>query len=97
MSTHTGKIGRLPQGIREQVNQRLDDGEPATKILGWLNGLTAVRGVLAAQFGGRAINEPNLSHWRRGGHQEWLKEQERRAAILELTQNWSGRGRPNPT
>lgn len=27
MSTHTGKIGRLPEAIREQLNQRLAGGE----------------------------------------------------------------------
>jgi len=34
--------------------------------------------VLAAEFGGSRINAQNLSNWRRGGYQHWLKQQERR-------------------
>lgn len=38
-TARTGKIARLPVAIREEVNRRLLDGEPASKILPWLNGL----------------------------------------------------------
>jgi hypothetical protein len=37
--TRNGKIARLPQEIREQVNRRLEDGEPGKQIAEWLNGL----------------------------------------------------------
>ena len=87
MSAHTGKIGRLPKRLREEVDQRLDNGEPGTEILVWLNGLPAVQAVLAARFGGKPISASNLTHWRTGGHQEWQKEQARLVALLDLMRN----------
>ena len=45
------------------------------------------RRVLAAEFGGSPINEQNLSNWRQGGYQDWLKQQERRATVRELTKD----------
>jgi hypothetical protein len=86
MSIHNGKIGRLPEVIREEVNQRLADGEPAGKLLAWLNGLPAVQAVLAGQFGGQPVTETNLSRWRTGGHQDWRTDQERRALVRELSE-----------
>jgi hypothetical protein len=87
MNAHNGKIGRLPGAIREQLNQRLADGEPARTVLVWLNALPEVQSVLAAQFAGQPVSEPNLSRWRTGGYQLWLKERERRAVVRELSEN----------
>ncbi len=87
IQTHNGKIARLPQVIREQLNRRLDDGELGGGLLEWLNALPAVQAVLAAEFGGSRINAQNLSNWRRGGYQHWLKQQERRNLVRELTEN----------
>lgn len=87
-TTHNGKIGRLPKLIRDELNRRLDDGEPGEHILEWLNGLPQVKPVLAKDFGsGGRINAQNLSNWRKGGHQEWLKQQERRALVRGLIEN----------
>ena len=72
--SHVGKIARLPSNIREQLNQRLLDGQPATVILPWLNDLPPVKEILAAQFDGAPIIRQNLDNWRQGGHQDWLKE-----------------------
>jgi hypothetical protein len=85
--SRNGKIARLPQLIREQLNRRLDDGEPGAGLLEWLNALPAVQAVLAAEFGGSRINAQNLSNWRKGGYQHWLKQQERRILVRELTEN----------
>ena len=85
MSAHNGKIGRLPEDIRDQLNQRLADGETARTVLTWLNALPAVQSVLAAQFAGQPVNEPNLSRWRTGGYQLWLRERERRATVRQLS------------
>ena len=87
MNAHNGKIGRLHGAIREQLNQRLADGEPARTVLVWLNALPEVQSVLAARFAGRPVSEPNLSRWRTGGYQLWLKERERRAVVRELSEN----------
>ena len=35
----TGKIARLPDDIREQLNRRLNDGEKGKKLVMWLNSL----------------------------------------------------------
>ena len=67
----TGKISRLPREIREQVNKKLDAGEPGNRLVNWLNELPAVRALLAGEFGGAAINEQNLSNWKQGGFREW--------------------------
>jgi hypothetical protein len=87
IQTHNGKIARLPQVIREQLNRRLDDGEPGGGLLEWLNALPSVQAVLAAEFGCRRINAQNLSNWRRGGYQHWQKQQERRAKVRQLTED----------
>ena len=74
--TRNGKIARLPKEIREQLNQRLDDGKQGKDLVSWLNSLPEVQSVLATLFGGQAINKHNLSQWRKGGYREWLAKQE---------------------
>jgi hypothetical protein len=71
-----GKIARLPYKIREQLNHRLQDGELGTQLADWLNGLPAVRKILKDQFGGRPVNGQNLSEWKQGGYQDWLRHHE---------------------
>jgi len=73
--TRLGKIARLPRSIREALNQRLADGEMGKRLVAWLNTLPEVRAVLEAEFGGRAINEQNLSEWKQGGFAEWQRHQ----------------------
>jgi hypothetical protein len=75
-----GKIARLPSAVRDELNRRLRDGERGNRLVAWLNGHPQVQAVLTAQFGGRAINEPNLTAWRQGGYAEWWQDQE----VLEL-------------
>ena len=70
-----GKIARLPKAVREKLNRRLDDGQPASAILPWLNGLPAVKKVLAAWFAGAPINDQNLTTWRTTGYKQWLEKQ----------------------
>ena len=67
----TGKIARLPDSIRQQLNSRLLDAESGPALLDWLNSLPEVQTVLAAEFEGRAINPTNLSEWRNGGYRDW--------------------------
>src|ERR1041384_1812370 len=67
--TRNGKVARLPEATRERINVMLDDGVRYRDIIKAL-----------AQPGGPAlpypISEMNLSNWRRGGHQEWLRRQQ---------------------
>ena len=72
----TGKIARLPREIREQLNQRLEDGEPGNRLVAWLNELPEVKALLAAEFGGAAIKEQNLSNWKQGGFRDWRMRRE---------------------
>lgn len=76
MISRNGKIARLPKAIREQLNRRLEDGETARSLVEWLNGLPEVRALVQGEFGGHAIREQNLSQWKNGGYQDWLRHQE---------------------
>jgi len=78
-----GKIARLPKEVREELNQRLQNGEAAAPLIEWLNGLPAVQEMLKAEFDGRPINEPNLPDWRGGGYVDWEMKQE--AELLRQT------------
>lgn len=76
-----GKIARLPEDIRNQLNQRLLDGQAGAEVLPWLNGLPRVKQILAARFDGVPVNHENLSNWRHSGFQRWLDD---RASLEEL-------------
>ena len=80
--TRVGKIARLPRTLRNQLNQRLHDGEPGNRLLEWLNGLPEVQALLAAEFESRPINAQNFSDWKQGGYRDWVAQQE----ALELAQ-----------
>jgi hypothetical protein len=60
-----GKIARLPKAVRDQLNQMILDGLPYAEIPARLGDIA------------KDINQDNLSTWKTGGHQEWLKEQQR--------------------
>jgi hypothetical protein len=82
--TRNGKIARLPRELRDQLNRRLDNGEPAVRLVDWLNDLPEARKVLQEDFGGRPISEQNLSEWKTGGHREWVARQEALSQAREL-------------
>lgn len=82
----TGKISRLPQAIRQELNQRLGDGQRPRDILLWLNSLEEVRAILISQFEGIPISEMNLSRYRQGDYAKWLARQDRLAHTRELSQ-----------
>jgi len=58
------KIARLPLGVREELNRRLENGEPGADLVRWLNGHRETKRVMAARFEGREFTEQNLSEWR---------------------------------
>jgi hypothetical protein len=74
--TRTGKIARLPREIRDELNRRLQDGQPGTELVTWLNSLQPVQAVLEMQFNSQPINAQNLSDWNDGGYRDWLLQQE---------------------
>ena len=79
-----GKIARLPRHIRNEVCQRMDDGQTGSEIAAWLNALGAVRAMLAKLFNGEPINEVNLSAWRTGGFAEWKADQTQVEGVEKL-------------
>jgi hypothetical protein len=79
-----GKIASFPLAIREEVNRRLLDGHPGSKILPWLNGLADVLQVLDERFGEEPVTPQNLSEWRQGGYEEWLQRREQVQRLGEL-------------
>ena len=81
-----GKIARLPDEIREQLNGRMRDGERAATLLPWLNELPEVKRIMAEQFGGATISPMNLSTWRRIGYERWLQTQEPYRGIAALAE-----------
>ena len=72
----TGKIARLPRTLRDQLNQRLHNGEPGVDLIKWLNSLPEVQAILAEHFAGIPISPQNLSEWNNGGFLDWLTTQE---------------------
>ena len=101
-STRKGKIARLPFVVRERLHDRLREGESGRKLIVWLNALPEVQAVLATEFGGRPINEPNLTAWRHGGYRDWLALQETRRMAEALGkeaisgQSLDGEGEAHP-
>jgi hypothetical protein len=83
--TRTGKIARLPRHIREQLNRRLDDGEPGTRLVEWLNTLDEVHDMLHEEFGGRPVSEQNLSDWKQGGFLDWQQHQQSCEWVRSIT------------
>ena len=73
-----GKIARLPRAIREELNHRLDEGEPQKNLVGWLNSLPEVTEILRVHFEGKAIRPQNLSEWKQGGYRDWRAQLEAR-------------------
>ena len=84
--TRNGKIARLPKKIRDSLNIRLLDGEPGPQILEWLNGKYETQDMLDMLFDSRPINEQNLSEWRQGGYQDWLRDQQTSERVQRLAE-----------
>jgi hypothetical protein len=79
-----GKIARLPRSIRDELNRRLDNGEPGVRLIKWLNSLPEVQKLLQTDFDGRAINHQNLTEWKAKGYLEWQAQQETLALTREF-------------
>ena len=78
-----GKVARLPIDLKIEVNKQLRDGITYGDIIQFLEGK-----------GHTGFNDENISAWYKGGHQDWLKNQERieqltarRDAALELVRD----------
>lgn len=83
--TPQGKIGRLPHAVREDLNARLLNNEPARRILAWLNATPEQVWVCAEYFEGEEVTAKNLSDWKVGGYRKWLARRERADALRGLS------------
>jgi hypothetical protein len=80
-----GKIAKLPYSVRDDLNQRMDNGEDGAQLLDWLNELPEVQESLKASFGGVPISKQNLCEWRQGGFREWQIRQELISQAYDLS------------
>jgi hypothetical protein len=84
MTTRISKIARLPKTIRDELNQKIEDGLLGIHMTNWLNNLPEVQKILAEHFGGRLITHQNISDWRRTGYADWQFSREGRQHWWEI-------------
>jgi hypothetical protein len=84
--TRHGKIARLPEPVREELNARLEKGEEGAPLLRWLNARPEVKEGLKEQFDGAPITKQNLSEWRLGGWREWQMREDLIAEASRLSE-----------
>ncbi len=65
------KIARLPLAVRDELNQRLENGELGPTLLPWINSLPEVQAILKRHFDGVEVSSQNLSTWRDTGYSGW--------------------------
>lgn len=88
-TTRRGKIARLPLAIREELNRRLLENEPASRICAWVNKLPETKALIATFNDGNPaapIDDRNISDWRQGGYADWLAKREKVERTKELAQ-----------
>jgi hypothetical protein len=83
-----GRIARLPETIRDQLNQRLADGADGKSLLAWLNQLPEVQTILAEHFHAEPVSHANLSPWRKRGYQDWLRNRAALAHVQQTARQW---------
>lgn len=82
----TGKIARLPLALRDELCERIRDGEPGSVILPWINAQGKARAVLDKHFDGADISDENLSQWRAGGYADWLADQQHTERVRRISE-----------
>jgi hypothetical protein len=87
--TRNGKIARLPLAIRQELNQRLQDGQKGRLLVAWLNERPEVQAVMASEFNGQPIAACNLSRWKNGGYHIWEEEQNTQEAVAAMIEQSS--------
>jgi hypothetical protein len=65
MARRTGKIARLPKDVRDTLNFELEQGTAYKQICSWLE-----------SEGYPGCNEGHVSSWFKGGHQDWLRQEQ---------------------
>ena len=86
--TPAGKIARLPRGVRDELNRRLQRGGSGAALLPWLNGLPETKAALARALGARKITQRDLAQWKTAGFCSWLARHEAEIRVVEQFQAW---------
>lgn len=76
--TRYGRIARLPSGLRQQLNRRLESGEPTAGVLAWLNAQPG------AQLAPPAFALEDLAKWQATGYCDWRVHAEAREQASQL-------------
>jgi hypothetical protein len=84
LTARRGKLARLSLARRDEVCDRLLQGQTARQILPWLNALPEMQAILEAEFEGEPVNDANLSAFRQGYYAQWLQRRERVERTREL-------------
>jgi hypothetical protein len=92
--TRHGQIARLPLSIRQQLNQRLQNGKLAQDLLSCLNRLPEVQAIRGAHFAAKPIDQSNPTHWKQGGYLD--KETTAHPANHGYRRGGQPRGQPPP-
>ena len=84
-----GKMARLPLGIRQELNRRLQQGEAAAPLAEWLNGLPETQTALARDLGGPKVTIKNVAEWARGGFRDWQAKHDSERKIVQQFLAWA--------
>ncbi len=68
--------------------RRIHDGETYRDICDWLNALPRVLEILDERWNEQPVSPQNLSEWKSGGYQVWLKARER-SEHLRARSEWA--------
>jgi hypothetical protein len=69
-------IARLPRHIRNELGQRLKQGDHAQSILDWLNQPQGIWETQDRPPGARPLTHADLAEWRQNGYPQWFADQE---------------------
>ena len=83
--TRLGKTAPLPREIRDQLNRRLQNGEPDQDLVVWLNTLPEAQKAQSPKSGESPINEQDLAEWKESGYRDWLAQQVALEQVRQLT------------
>lgn len=76
-TTRRSKIWKLGVKVREELCERMENGEDGGTLLPWLN---------FNLRGSAAITPQNLSEWRAGGYEDWKRDRTRADQIRYLSE-----------
>jgi hypothetical protein len=83
--TRLGKTAPLPREIRDQLNRRLQNGEPDQDLVVWLNTLPEAQKAQSPKSGENPISEQDLAEWKESGYRDWLAQQVALEQVRQLT------------